>query len=119
MIGAGIVSGLLAAVFGAVDWLAIPSGTRAKAVGATHGIGNVIVVLAFLASFYLRWEEPLYPATLAYVCSFAGLLGALFTGWLGGELVTRMGVGVDRGANLDAPSSLSSSSADDRRRPAA
>jgi hypothetical protein len=29
------------------------------------------------------------------------------TGWLGGELVDRLGVGVDRGAHLDAPSSLS------------
>jgi hypothetical protein len=29
------------------------------------------------------------------------------TGWLGGELVDRLGVGVDDGANLDAPSSLS------------
>jgi hypothetical protein len=32
---------------------------------------------------------------------------ALFTGWLGGELVDRLGVGVDEGANLNAPSSLS------------
>jgi len=29
------------------------------------------------------------------------------TGWLGGELVERLGVGVNPGANLDAPSSLS------------
>jgi hypothetical protein len=29
------------------------------------------------------------------------------SGWLGGELVDRLGVGVDPGANLDAPSSLS------------
>jgi uncharacterized membrane protein len=35
------------------------------------------------------------------------LLGAL-GGWLGGELVDRLGVGVDTGANLDAPNSMSS-----------
>jgi len=28
------------------------------------------------------------------------------TGWLGGELVDRLGVGVSDGANLDAPSSI-------------
>ncbi len=28
------------------------------------------------------------------------------TGWLGGELVDRLGVGMDEGANLDAPNSL-------------
>ncbi|HEY6006153.1 MAG TPA: hypothetical protein VIV57_24950 [Anaeromyxobacter sp.] len=29
------------------------------------------------------------------------------SGWLGGELLDRLGVGVDEGAHLDAPSSLS------------
>jgi hypothetical protein len=29
------------------------------------------------------------------------------TGWLGGELVDRLGVGVDKDADLNAPSSLS------------
>ena len=41
----------------------------------------------------------------------AGLVGLVllaFTGWLGGELVDRLGVGVDPGAHLDAPSSLTS-----------
>jgi hypothetical protein len=35
------------------------------------------------------------------------VLLALGTAWAGGELVERLGVGVDPGANLDAPSSLS------------
>jgi hypothetical protein len=30
----------------------------------------------------------------------------LITGWLGGEMVNRLGIGVDQGANLNAPSSL-------------
>jgi len=30
----------------------------------------------------------------------------LVTGWLGGELVNRLGVGVHENANLNAPSSL-------------
>lgn len=37
---------------------------------------------------------------------FAAGACALFTGWLGGELVDRLGVGVDEGAHLDAPNSL-------------
>jgi hypothetical protein len=43
---------------------------------------------------------------LALVLSFAAAVLALGTGWLGGELVDRLGVGVDDGAHLDAPSSL-------------
>ena len=38
---------------------------------------------------------------------WTGIVIALFAGWLGGELVYRLNVGVDRGANLDAPNSLS------------
>lgn len=36
-----------------------------------------------------------------------GIVIALFAGWLGGELVYRLNVGVDLGANLDPPNSLS------------
>jgi hypothetical protein len=31
----------------------------------------------------------------------------LWTGWLGGELVDRLGISVDSGAHMNAPSSLS------------
>ena len=107
MMGAGIIGGLAAAIFGLVDWLAIPSGTRAKAVGAWHGLGNVLVVLLFAGSFMLRWNAlETLPDTSALTLSFAGVLLALVTGWLGGELVNRMGVGIDDGANLNASNSL-------------
>ena len=107
MIAAGVVTGLLAAPFGFIDWLAIPSGTRAKRIGAVHGIGNVFVVLLFAGSWLMRGAAPAAPATLALALSFAGGGLALFTGWLGGELVDRLSVGVDDGAHVDAPSSLS------------
>lgn len=107
MIAAGVVSGLLAAVFGLIDFLKIPSGTRAKRVGRLHGAGNVVVVVLFAASWFLRREVPADPPTLAIALAAIGAGLATFTGWLGGELVGRLGVGVDDGANLDAPSSLS------------
>jgi uncharacterized membrane protein len=118
MIGAGVITGLLAAVPGAVDWLAIPSNTRAKTIGLIHGGGNVIVVLLFAASWFLRRPNPATPANSAYVLSFAGFCLALVTGWLGGELVERLGIGVDPGANPDAPSSLHSKRVDASRRAA-
>ena len=106
MISAGIISGFLAAPFGLIDWLAIPAGTRAKRVGATHGAGNVAVLALFSLSWAFRGSDPGNPAGFAYMASFAGGALALVTGWLGGELVNRLGVGVDEGAHLDAPSSL-------------
>src|SRR3712207_1668556 len=57
MIAAGVVSGLAAAVFGTIDYLAIPSGTRAKRVAVAHGLGNVVVVALFAASWLLRPDD--------------------------------------------------------------
>ena len=112
MIAAGIIGGLLAAVFGLIDWLALPGGTRAKSVGLLHGLGNFVVVLLFAGSWLIRNGDPEnLPNTLALILSFAGAGLSLLTGWLGGELVYRLDVGVDRGAHLDAPSSLSNSPA--------
>jgi len=42
-IAAGVIGGLVAAVFGLLDWLAIPTGTRARRLGLWHGGGNVVV----------------------------------------------------------------------------
>src|SRR5581483_9859463 len=97
MIAAGVITGLIAAPFGLIDWLAIPAGTRAKRIGALHGGGNLIVVVLFAGSWWLRGAGPRNPATLALALSFAGGALALVTGWLGGELVDRLAVGVDHG----------------------
>jgi len=108
MIAAGVIGGVLAAIFGLIDWLNIPAGTRAKAVGLWHGLGNVAVLALFAVSWYVRRDNPTYvPSTEAFVISLVAVGLGTVTAWLGGELVDRLGVGVDPGAHLDAPSSLS------------
>jgi uncharacterized membrane protein len=114
MIATGILGALLSAVFGLVDWLAIPPGTRARRVGALHGGGNLVVVALFILSWGIRYGNPGQAGGSAVVLSLLGVLLALVTGWLGGELVDRLGVGVDDGAHLDAPSSLSGRPAGER-----
>ncbi|MGC2694184.1 MAG: DUF2231 domain-containing protein [Candidatus Angelobacter sp.] len=116
VIAAGIIGGLLAAVFGLMDWLAIPSNTRAKAIGLWHGGLNVLVVLLFAVSWLLRRNDPTTPGGLALTLSFSAVIVALIGGWLGGELVERLGVGVDEGANLNAPNSLSGNNVATSRR---
>jgi uncharacterized membrane protein len=106
MISAGVFSGLLAAIFGIIDWVAIPQGTRAKRVATWHGIGNVFVMLLFSLSCLLRWDNPGQPSIIALMLSFAGAGVTMITAWLGGELVERLGVGIYRGANVNASSSF-------------
>jgi hypothetical protein len=54
----------------------------------------------------MRADAPASPGAGALALSFGAGVLALGTGWLGGELVDRLAVGVDEGAHLDAPSSL-------------
>jgi uncharacterized membrane protein len=105
MIPAAVIGGLTAAVFGFLDWRGIPSGTRASRVGMWHGLGNVVVVVLFALSWWVRPGSGQLGSG-AMTLSILGTALLFVTGWLGGELVVRLGVGVDEGANVDAPSSL-------------
>ena len=112
MIIIGVVGGLLAAVFGFIDWSALPNNSRARNIGLWHGLGNFVIVVLFALSWFMRRGSPNFvPSGLALILSFSGILLALVTLWIGGELVYRLGVAVDRGANVNAPSSLKESSA--------
>jgi uncharacterized membrane protein len=116
MMVAGIIGGLIAAPFGWIDWSAIPSGTRAKRIGLIHAAVNVVALILFAISVYFRYDAPGSPQPVARIFSFVGLAIAGVGGWLGGELVTRLGIGVDPGANANAPNSLSGRPAAERVR---
>jgi len=107
IIGAGLLGGIAAAVPGWVDWAAIPGRTRAWRVGLIHGVGNAVVLGLFALSWVLRRPDPSAPPTGAIVAGLAGGVILAVTAWLGGELMVRLGVGVDDDAHLNAPSSLS------------
>src|SRR5436305_212682 len=65
LIAGGVLSGLLAAIFGFADWLALPAGTRAKRIGLWHaGVMDVVIVL-FAISWWLRRANPDAPTNVA------------------------------------------------------
>jgi uncharacterized membrane protein len=67
MIAAGIVGGLLAAIFGFMDWTGIKPDTRAKRIGAYHGLGNLTIVILFALSWWMRSSDPnRVPSGLAF-----------------------------------------------------
>jgi uncharacterized membrane protein len=107
MIGAGVLCGLAAAGAGLIDYLAIPPLTRARYIGRMHGLLSVLLVVLFACSWLIRRSDSSAVVISALALSLLGGGLLAIAGWLGGELVTRMGVGVDDGAHLDAQSSLS------------
>jgi uncharacterized membrane protein len=107
MLAAGLVGAVVAIPFGIIDYTAIPAGTRAKRIGFMHGFGNAIVSVFFILSWFYRSPDT-PPSTTALVCSFLGVTLALVTAWLGGELVSRLGIGVHENASPNASSSLNS-----------
>jgi uncharacterized membrane protein len=103
---AGCVSGWLAMLPGAIDWWFLLRHTRAKKVATIHAVANEVAIDLFIASWLRRRANPEDPDRGALLLSLLGGAALGVGGWLGGELVERLGVGVSPGANLDAPSSL-------------
>ena len=105
---AGIIGAALAAVFGIIDWLSIKD-REVKKVADWHARLNVIALLVFAASFYLRtaggsqWVGGSY--TIPFLLSVVGVVLITISGYLGGELVFRHGVAVnpqhDRGGEAE------------------
>lgn len=107
-ITAGIIFGVASAVPGALDWLAIPTETRARKIGLIHAIGNDAMLILFAISWWLRFNNPDYAAgAVAFVLAVLAIALGGPASWFGGELVMRMGIGVEPGAHPNASSSLS------------
>jgi uncharacterized membrane protein len=95
---AGIIGAALAAVFGIIDWLSIKD-PKVKRTADWHARLNVIALLVFAASFYLRTTSGSRMVSGSYtipvVLSVLGVLLITISGYLGGELVFRHGVAVN------------------------
>jgi uncharacterized membrane protein len=97
LIGIGIVAGLVAAVFGFLDWLAIPRGTPASTTGLTHMTLNVIVLGLYAVNFAWRAGDHLELDKTRWgqlALSAVALMILAVSGWLGGKLAYRFGVRV-------------------------
>ena len=94
LLGFGLIAAALAAVAGLIDF-AGDGRIRTISDAWQHAIGNVILVLIQVFSFYQRYRygsSAVIPLGLGL--SFVAVLLMLFTGWKGGELVFRHRVAV-------------------------
>jgi uncharacterized membrane protein/nitrite reductase/ring-hydroxylating ferredoxin subunit len=92
---AGIAFGLLAAVPGIIDYLyTVPPESSGKKRATKHAIGNVTALVLFAAAWLLRRDD-LSPSALGLVLETAGAAVLVYSGYLGGTLVTRNMISVD------------------------
>ena len=93
-IGGGLIGAVLAAVPGFLDMFSI-SDKKVGKIAWNHMILNLIAVVIFAVTFYLRLHNPA-GAPLPIVLSVAGVLFVAVSGWLGGEMVYVHGMGVQQ-----------------------
>ena len=94
----GIVGAVLAAVFGIIDYFSIKD-RKVSSIAAWHARINVLALLVFAASFYLRTTNGARMVddslTTPVGLSVVGVILIMISGWLGGELVFKHGVAVN------------------------
>jgi uncharacterized membrane protein len=94
----GIIGAAAAAVPGLIDWLSIKN-PRVVKIANWHARLNVIALLIFAASFYLRTHSGAAMVSGNYsiplALSVLGVILISISGYLGGEMVFRHGVAVD------------------------
>ncbi|MDF3078634.1 MAG: Rieske 2Fe-2S protein [Sphingobacteriaceae bacterium] len=90
---AGIISAVLAAIPGIIDFrYTVPPNSSAKKRAAKHGLLNSSMLIIFTAAYFLRDD-----LAAGYIVAMEVIGAALMTysGWLGGTLVHRNQIGVD------------------------
>lgn len=92
LIGFGLIGGLIAAVFGFIDYFTLPLDGEEREDATIHMIANLVVMGLFTANFFLRRRNP--DARLGYALSVIGVLGLIYAGFIGGEMVYQDHLGV-------------------------
>jgi uncharacterized membrane protein/nitrite reductase/ring-hydroxylating ferredoxin subunit len=94
---AGCVMAVLAAVAGVVDWLyTVPPESSAKNRGLLHGGLNSLALLLFIYVAYRLGSPSAVPDGVTLLLMGIGVVIVAVSGWLGGTLVYRNQIGVDR-----------------------
>jgi nitrite reductase/ring-hydroxylating ferredoxin subunit/uncharacterized membrane protein len=93
---AGIVTALVAALPGVIDYIyTVPPDSSAKTRATRHMIANLSAVALFAAAWALRGTAAADPNGLVVGLELFGLAVLVIGGYLGGTLVTRNLIGVD------------------------
>lgn len=89
----GLVSGLLAGILGAIDFLTIQRAKKSRA-GRIHAIGNIIALLLAALNLILRLGDPIMIPIIGMILSGLTAILLAVTGWFGGQLTYYYMIGV-------------------------
>ena len=95
---AGVIMAVVAAIPGFIDWLNIPSDSKAKKTGVFHLICNVVALLLFAINLWMlkgKWNDTNPGVGTALILTGAGFVLTIIAGFLGWTLVQKHHVGVD------------------------
>ena len=95
LLGAGIVGALLAALAGFADFIGNPRIRELRAAWL-HMFANLVAVVLELVNFGMRLADKRAAGSTGLILSIAVAVILLFSGWMGGEMVYRHGVGQSR-----------------------
>jgi|SRR5215813_9157169 len=97
MIAAGCLGAVAAAIPGIIDWLALKQ-PEVNRISNWHARLNIIALIIFAISLYLRLRTAAglvsHRIIIAFLLSFVGVILIVISGWLGGEMAYKYGVGV-------------------------
>jgi uncharacterized membrane protein len=98
MIAAGCLGALAAAVPGIIDWWTLKD-PRVVKIANWHARLNITALIVFAVSLFFRMrvggDIVGNRLTIPFLLSLVGVILISISGWLGGEMAYRYGVGVD------------------------
>lgn len=100
-LGLGILAALAAIVTGFSDWTDVDP--PEKALGMLHAILNITSTLLFVIAFFMLWGSGWTITLSNFMVALVGYLVITFGAFIGGDLVFRMGVMVNRNAYKSGP----------------
>lgn len=102
-IAVGVISALVAAVFGFIDYAGVRMPERTRTLATTHMVLNLVVVVLYAVNFFLRrghaaFQTGAWGVVMTMEIVTLGILAV--SGWIGGHLAYIHHVGM-----VDAPAS--------------
>lgn len=91
LVAFGLISAVLAAIAGVIDYVTAPMSAEAKRVASAHFVANMLVVAIFAVEFFVRTID--ITSLAGYLLEVIGIITLGISGYLGGHLTFKYRVG--------------------------